>query len=464
MSLDLAPSSAPQDLEDVHPLVRQSLADSLAWVSLAMGIVGLGYVAVCVMLGGPQALEFRIGTEIGILLSGKGHELGTVATLLTAPLMLWAGHVAKQGRLRQGGFWLSCALFALGLLIVVPRGVHSPGWYLHPLLTILVAVTFGVVPGLMMAIVGALTLLTTAWLQERGMLVVPYLPTNIWSSALPIAAVILATGLLGSIAHKVWTLAVRVEVEHRRRLAETVATLNDRETLLRHVMRGETIGGMASLVAHELRNQMQVISGYTTLGLQGALGTKDEFLQKVALAVRDATRLMQQLMNLAHPGAGTVGLVDLNEICRKFGEDVRRLMPSGIAVEIEISDAPLVARLDPAGLDHALWNLVLNAKQAMDACGTLRIAARDSGAEVRLCVADNGAGIQAEHLPLIFKPYFTTKPKGEGTGLGLAAVDHFVRSAEGRVEVASEPGKGTEFTLVFPLLSRRRPEPEMASA
>lgn len=446
-------ATAPLDLEAEQPLLTQSLADALAWVASIMAVIGLGYVVACVVWHGFGALGLELDASRGLRISGLGHELGTVPVLLTAPLMIFAQRLARQGNLRGAGFWLSVALFSLGLMTVVPRGIHSPGWYLQPLLTILVAVTFGIVPGLVSALVGAGVLLLTAWAQKDGLLSAPTMVRGVWHTALAIVAVILATGLLGSIAHKVLMTAIRTEIEHRRRLAETLAALRDRERLLRHAMRVETIGGMAGLVAHQLRNQMQVVLGYASLGERASEEDRTGYFRRVGEAVKQSNGMLQQLLDVAHPSNGNATLVDLTDHVTGFVEQARRLVPSGIQIESTIPAKPSAAWLDPGGLTQALWNLVLNSKQAMRNQGRLRIDLRSDGKEARIHVVDSGGGIRPEHLPLIFKPYFTTKPKGEGTGLGLAAVDRFVRSANGRIEVKSELGKGTEFVLAFPLIA-----------
>lgn len=443
-------AAAPLDLETDKPLLAQSLAESLAWVASIMAAIAFGYIAACILWHGFGAVRLHVDASHGLSVSGLGHELGTVPVLLTAPMMLMARHLAKQGRLRHGGFWLSVALFALGLMTVVPRGIHSPGWYLQPLLTILVAVTFGVVPGLLMAIVGAVVLLLTALAQESRLLSAPMMPQGVWHTALAVVAVILATGLLGSIAHKVVWTAIRIEIEHRKRLAETLATLRDRERLLRHVMRVETVGSMAGLVAHQLRNQMQVVLGYAGLGERSAEAERAGYFRRIVESVKQTNSLLQQLLDLAHPAPASARLVDLTEHVGGFVDQARRLMPAGIQLESDITTEPAPVWLDPGGLTQALWNLVLNSKQAMQGNGRVRIVLQCDATEARIRIADSGVGIRPEHLPLIFRPYFTTKPKGEGTGLGLAAVDRFVRGANGRIEVRSEVGKGTEFTLAFP--------------
>ena len=109
--------------------------------------------------------------------------------------------------------------------------------------------------------------------------------------------------------------------------------------------------------------------------------------------------------------------------------------------------------LVPEELSDALLNLVLNAKQAMRQ-GTIRIEACARGDETAVVtVADDGPGIAEQVRTRLFTPFVTTKPRGTGTGLGLVAVDRFVRTSGGHIDVDTEPGRGTAFHLVFPRAS-----------
>ena len=150
--------------------------------------------------------------------------------------------------------------------------------------------------------------------------------------------------------------------------------------------------------------------------------------------------------------SGRVGRVDLAALCRQVCESYQRVLPSGIELGLEAPDDPVLVHLDPQGLEHALLNLVINARQAMAGDGEIRIRLTRTGGAASLEVADTGAGIAAEVIDEIFKPFFTTKKKGEGTGLGLAAVHRFVVASRGEIAVASGAGSGTVFTLTFPLL------------
>ena len=113
-------------------------------------------------------------------------------------------------------------------------------------------------------------------------------------------------------------------------------------------------------------------------------------------------------------------------------------------------------QIDRDGLMHSLWNLVINARQAIQGSGAITVRGGSDRHQVWIEVADTGCGMSKEVQGRIFDPYFTTKAPGQGTGLGLTAVARFVRASNGLVQVESEVGKGTTFRLRFPLAVESR--------
>ena len=116
----------------------------------------------------------------------------------------------------------------------------------------------------------------------------------------------------------------------------------------------------------------------------------------------------------------------------------------------EVLDGASLVRTDPGLVRHLLTNLVANAVDAMPNGGKLEVQARREGHDVILRVADTGAGMGPEVKRRIFEPFFTTKPSGMGTGLGLAICKEIARALRGRIDVESEPGRGSIFTVRFP--------------
>jgi signal transduction histidine kinase len=155
-------------------------------------------------------------------------------------------------------------------------------------------------------------------------------------------------------------------------------------------------------------------------------------------------------MRMAHPDEGVTVSCEIGQVVRRFGEQARILLPASIRFDCVVAAEPMLAILNPEGLEHALWNLVINARQAMPSGGAIQLRCEARRHQISIAVADDGQGIPAEIQDRIFDPYFTTKPPGQGTGLGLTAVARFARASNGAVQVESAPGRGTTFRLHFP--------------
>ena len=197
-------------------------------------------------------------------------------------------------------------------------------------------------------------------------------------------------------------------------------------------------------------------------------------MEQVRRTVDRATRLVSQLLAFGRRDVARLGVLDLNSVVT----DVKQLLLRTVSEQIELVDLlhpelwPITA--DPGQLEQILVNLVVNARDAMPGGGTLTIrtgnlvldeaaehAAVAPGRYVRLAVTDTGTGMSQEVADRIFEPFFTSKPAGSGTGLGLATVYGIVRRAEGQVQVESAPGEGTTMTVLLPATDR---EPVAATA
>ncbi|MGA2119967.1 MAG: ATP-binding protein [Bryobacteraceae bacterium] len=137
---------------------------------------------------------------------------------------------------------------------------------------------------------------------------------------------------------------------------------------------------------------------------------------------------------------------------RNFEKMLAPILGKGIQLEVSLDPCAGVLHADPGQIDQVLMNLAVNARDAMPEGGRLRIetASIPATRQIRIAVSDTGIGMSADVMARIFEPFFTTKAEGKGTGLGLATVYGIVKQAQGAIEVASEPGKGTTFTLLFP--------------
>ena len=364
----------------------------------------------------------------------------SLSALLSVPFFCLSHHYARRSRLQSSALSLFAGLYILSLLGAVARGGLTPGWYFQPLLAIIVTSTLGSVPGLLMTMVGAAAILASPWMHGAvatpGSMPVPH--------SLGLAALTLLCGLTGVLLHRLLLNAVGTGDE-----------LRQREKLLRHALRLETVGDLASMVVHQLRNHFQVILGHVAMGARQGPGEHSRRLGMIGETLEEAGPLLDQLLGLAHPEDGEPRPCDLTQLAADFSEKARRILPASMELDQQLAPGQLPVHLDPRGLEHALLNLVINARDAMAGKGTLVVATGGEGERAWISVADSGPGIPEGHLEQIFDPYFTTKPVGQGTGLGLTAVSRFVHSNQGRVRVDSVEGRGTTFTLIFPTRGQR---------
>lgn len=236
---------------------------------------------------------------------------------------------------------------------------------------------------------------------------------------------------------------------------ETQKLLEKTQTLAHH-QRLETIGTMASSIAHEINNLLTPIMGYAILTLEGLPEGCDELADNVTEiyeASRKAKTIISRLNDLARKNAGeTFHPVSLPALAQKALDVAAPARPDHVTVSLDCTDPDLLVEGNETQLSQLLLNLILNAFHAMEETGsTLALSMAREKNEAVLRVADTGIGIPPEALPHIFEPFFTTRESGKGTGLGLAIVHQIVESHHGVIAVDSTPGQGAAFTLRFPL-------------
>ncbi|HOV85746.1 MAG TPA: ATP-binding protein [Syntrophobacteraceae bacterium] len=228
------------------------------------------------------------------------------------------------------------------------------------------------------------------------------------------------------------------------------------EEQLRRNERLAGLGRLAAGVAHEIRNPLSSIKGFATI-LAGRSG-EDERSHKIAHAmvqeVERLNRVVTELLDFARP----TELHKRPTACRELIENSLRLVEGdagkqGVRVESRVEPGDLEVELDPDRFSQVLLNLYLNAIEAMETGGTLRVEVLREAQAAVFRITDTGSGIFPESLPHVFDPYFTTKPRG--VGLGLANVHKFVEAHGGEVEVESTPGRGTRFAVRLPLFPGR---------
>jgi len=243
----------------------------------------------------------------------------------------------------------------------------------------------------------------------------------------------------------------RAEAE-RLELEKRAAEARERE-LLERANRLSSLGAVAAGIAHEINNPLQGMLSHLRAVAKAlpADFPRRHSLEMVEQGIKSIAELVRQLLYFGAESGGTRGVAD----CRQGLEFVRRLLEEEFGrqgIRIVCAELPRRVRLKIPQRDfiQVLLNIFLNAREAMPHGGTLSIRHKVEGGWCHLVVADTGVGISRKLLSRIFTPFFTTRP-GKGTGLGLSVVESLVRSSGGRVDVESEPGRGTAFHIYLPL-------------
>lgn len=227
----------------------------------------------------------------------------------------------------------------------------------------------------------------------------------------------------------------------------------------------EAIGRVASGLAHDFKQFVQVIVGYCAV-LKNQVDSPEmqEAVEDIRSAGSQAGQLVERLLNFARTVEERPVQVDLNQILENNRAILKPLLDRGQQAVYSLESVPLV-RLDPNQLEQVVMNLAVNAVDAMGENGRLEISTRSLDIERRyqdrdfvlspgryavLEVSDNGSGIEPELLEQIFEPFFTTRAERGGTGLGLSIVFNLVKAWGGGIGVTSIPGIGTTFKIVIP--------------
>lgn len=216
----------------------------------------------------------------------------------------------------------------------------------------------------------------------------------------------------------------------------------------------ESLGILAGGIAHDFNNVLStILSVASALRRSPALGEEErEHLQTIDLAARRGADVAGRVLAFARGGPATLAPADLREVIA----DVENLaMPSirrTVSIQTHVPPMPVVTGCDRGQLTQALLNVVLNARDAMPGGGEVHLAVDAVGARAVITVSDNGPGMDEQTLAQIFQPFFTTKPPGQGTGLGLAVVQGIIASHRGTISVQSAPGEGATFIVSLPLV------------
>jgi len=236
-------------------------------------------------------------------------------------------------------------------------------------------------------------------------------------------------------------------------VCQDLSSIKQMEQRMRQADRLAAVGRLSANMAHEIRNPLASISGAVE-ALARDLPPDHTRSQLVEIVLRESARLNQivgDFLEYARPAPMAPLEINMAEILDEVLLLIEhRTLPANLKVAREYGDA-LPTRADPQRLRQAIWNLCLNAVQAMSEGGELRVGARslrERGGRLQILITDTGQGIADSDLPHIFEPFFSTKP--EGSGIGLALVYRVVEEHGGSIEVRSRVGEGTTFTLTLP--------------
>lgn len=255
-------------------------------------------------------------------------------------------------------------------------------------------------------------------------------------------------------------LVINFDITHQKLL----------EAQILRAQRMESIGTLASGLAHDLNNILAPIMMSVPL-LRRDLGDAQRagIVETIEKSAARGAQIVRQVLTFGRGVEGERQALDLREVIGELRQIIGETFPRGIAVEIACEPALLPVMGDATQFHQVLLNLAVNARDAMNGSGTLRISAGNLtadeafvkdhpqaavGSYVRVEVSDTGTGIPPEFFERIFEPFFTTKGVGAGTGLGLSTAFGIVNSHGGFIEVTSTPGAGASFHVFLPAAGR----------
>lgn len=274
---------------------------------------------------------------------------------------------------------------------------------------------------------------------------------------------------LSELAASLNALCTKLAESEEQVRQETSARITALEQL-RHADRLQTVGRLASGIAHELGTPLNVISGRAGLIADNQLPPERviESASTIKHETERMTKIIRQLLDYARRGEPQRTQVEVGSIAEQTIELLTPLAgDSQVTLQLRRSEASAAAEVDVAQIQQVLINVLMNAIQASESGSSVEVSVEPINVEsaadiqpelwIQVVVSDQGEGISKEDQRHIFDPFFTTKEVGEGTGLGLSIAHRILEEHGGRIEVDSEPGQGTQFRILLP--SRQVVEP-----
>jgi PAS domain S-box-containing protein len=259
----------------------------------------------------------------------------------------------------------------------------------------------------------------------------------------------------------------------QRRVAEAIEGRRKVEMQLAQAQKMEAIGKLTGGVAHDFNNLLQVIRGNLEFLVRDVAGNERAArrVHNALTGVERGAKLASQLLAFGRRQPLESRPLNLGRVLLELDDMLQRALGEGVELETVVAGGLWNCLADPTQVENAILNLAINARDAMSGRGKLTIEAGNAslddeyiaqhsdvspGQYVMIAVTDTGCGIPADQLEHVFEPFFSTKPEGEGTGLGLSMVYGFVKQSGGHVKIYSEVGHGTTVRLYLP--RTRRPD------
>jgi signal transduction histidine kinase/ActR/RegA family two-component response regulator len=461
LAMTVPPAQPPDTLDALRERVLRA----------AIAVLAVGMPLTSVVMVYQAVLANQLNTRMLLL---GGFTLGFPLLWIAAPRLKFR---------TTAGVFVGMIIFSA--LLLASRGVLTVGYAALDLLAILSATLFFGRTGAIVGLAGVFGAHLTGWgiiAFEVGPppaidMIDPRIPA-VWIRHIVVLGV-MGTVIAVTELYVIEQLAKEVRV-HRRladlEMQQRVALeraererAQEREEYERaqrafdQARRLEALARMSGGIAHDFNNALTVIIGTADVAKMSLSSPDDvtSYLDEIVQAAKRAGQLTTQLLTLGRAQVGAREPVDMTEFLGRLQGALRRVLPDDVGLVVDAPSGPVTARADLAGLERAVYNLVLNARDAIPAAGgTITLSchgetvtgheALADGAYAVLRVADTGHGMDAQTLSRIFDPFFTTKSERGGTGLGLATVYAYAKDAGGHVEVASAVGTGTTFTLWLP--------------
>lgn len=262
--------------------------------------------------------------------------------------------------------------------------------------------------------------------------------------------------------------AMQLEAAVEERTAELAhanealrSEMTERETAesqLRQAQKMEAVGQLTGGIAHDFNNMLAVVVGGLELAQRWLPGKPEKAQRHLANALDGANRaadLTRRLLTFARSEPARPEMTPIDECIASFAQLIERTIGDRIALTLDLQADGLACWVDRQQFENALLNLAVNARDAMNGHGSLTIRTLDDGeheaAALAVQVIDTGCGMSPEVLERVFDPFYTTKPAGQGTGLGMSQVFAFCRQSGGEVQISSTEGEGTSVAMLLPI-------------